>query len=70
MSTQQIIKEEKFIQCLYHIKDADGIGYYSCQGPIDHPEGKHTLPERIGYNKVRTIGQWWPTFEDAVRNNK
>ena len=66
-----VIQNNKFIQCPYHIKNADGLGFYQCQEPIDHPTGKHTLPSDGGYySKVGTLGSWYPTFEEAYQNYK
>jgi hypothetical protein len=72
MQSQQTsdILKKKFIQCMYHIKDALNIGYYCCQGSVDHEPDKHVLPVSNPNHKVVTIGQWWPTYEDAFRNQK
>jgi hypothetical protein len=68
VDTSLIQEEKKFIQCEYHIKDAlsKAGAHWRCQGSVDHESGKHILPKPSPpHGAVKTIGSWYPTFEEA-----
>jgi hypothetical protein len=71
MAETSMASQSKFIQCPYHIKNAKSIGFYQCQGSIDHEPNKHILPpDGPGSDKTKTVGQWFPTFEEAYQAYK
>lgn len=69
-ATSLMQETTKFKQCMYHIKNADDIGAYCCQGSEDHPPGQHVLPLPSPGKQIKTHGSWYPTFEEVVRFNR